>query len=372
MYTFRMKDTDCLLDLEKSILKKKDGDILLSTKQFRSNDIVYLKLNNLCNITCIYCYQHQEEESQNNYILENYNYIIREVLEKKNTDIAIFGGEPLITENISKLDYIFSMCSSRTKLIIFTNSSYDSFFNEYLTKHKKTIKKLIVTIDGPEEIHNSRRVSKSNDGFKNIINNINYYKEHNISFKIHINVDRKNFKYVEELIRQLEILINLEDIQMLYNRVLHVDETIDDFEFLTSFKKLKESFSNSKIEINYPTVYKLKYYLENHGVLRQRCRSGSNSFVYDFSVGKIYTCPESFNTIIGEFDNKNSITYKDIKRNILLHVNKNNSRCEGCKFVNFCKYGCYIDPMDHSLYCMENTDNEIRYILENYEFFIKS
>lgn len=169
MYTINLHNTKYYLDINNGTLKHNIAKpINLNKDNVNIKKRVYLKLNNLCNIKCTYCFQRQEENFTVKYSISDFEYIIKQLLDDDECEIVIFGGEPFISENIKKLNYIFSLCSDNNKILFYTNASYTSYFNEYLKLNKQHIELLVVTIDGPEYIHNNRRISNGN-GYRTIL-----------------------------------------------------------------------------------------------------------------------------------------------------------------------------------------------------------
>ncbi len=155
-----------------------------------------------CNFRCPYCVQHKEKSSwMSEETIENLIHYIQNNEAAKKISINWFGGEPLlafpqiekITARIKELDkpYTASMIS-----------------NGYLLDSKKVdrLKELNInfiqlTIDGPREVHNSRRTpADGTPTFDRILDNADYLTEQwdgHVSFRV--NLDSSNAQNYPEL-----------------------------------------------------------------------------------------------------------------------------------------------------------------------------
>lgn len=158
-----------------------------------------------CNFACKYCYEDHINVRMSPEIIA----ALKKFLEKQTNafsalGIAWFGGEPLlamdIMEDISL--FIFELQNKR-------NFHYEAGLvtNGYLLNKKKAekliglkIKKIQVTIDGPQYVHNSRRPLKSGEGtFQRILENLIEVADVLKEISIRVNVDSSNIDRVPDL-----------------------------------------------------------------------------------------------------------------------------------------------------------------------------
>ncbi|MDR2835184.1 MAG: SPASM domain-containing protein [Bacteroidales bacterium] len=149
-----------------------------------------------CNFSCGYCFECNKEakimtdETEKNIIkfINSYDTV-------ENIHVTWFGGEPLIAYN--KIE-------SLTKKILEINKNYSAhiitngyLLNEKITKSMEGLKIsfIQITIDGTEEVHNSRRhLINGGKTFEKIIQNIELIFQINpkIQVGIRVNIDGSN------------------------------------------------------------------------------------------------------------------------------------------------------------------------------------
>lgn len=148
--------------------KKLFGKIRKTTGAIGISNIVML-VSNDCNYACSYC---QIEENMNseqkkfNMSLETAKRAL-DIFERNSQKaakktISITGGEPLI--NIKAVKYIISRAKKipASRVIIFTNGSLvTKELADYFAKNKVL---MLVSLDGPEDVHNKVRKGKDGKG----------------------------------------------------------------------------------------------------------------------------------------------------------------------------------------------------------------
>lgn len=182
-----------------------------------------------CNFACTYCYEQAGEnqdkrDGQNDFMPEKVQqellqYIERAAKTVKGVFITWYGGEPLLGKEI-----IFGLTQ---KIIAITEEnkigySAGMITNGYLlTKDPDMVQKLKdsriktfqITLDGPPDVHNSRRMLKGDSGptFDQVLEGIKLLTANELAVSLRINVDRSN---MEETLKLLDILEenNLKDI----------------------------------------------------------------------------------------------------------------------------------------------------------------
>lgn len=182
-----------------------------------------------CNFACTYCYEQSEgiqakRDGQKALMPENVQrellkYIERAAKTIKFLSITWYGGEPLLGKEI-----IYDLTQ---KIIAITEEnkmgySAGMITNGYLlTKDPDIVQKLKdsriktfqITLDGPPEVHNSRRMLKGDNAptFNRILEGIKLLTANELEVSLRINVDRSN---MDEALKLLDILEdnNLKDI----------------------------------------------------------------------------------------------------------------------------------------------------------------
>ena len=165
-----------------------------------------------CNFRCIYCYQrntHRPEVMNDEIMDAVYKAIDAEIFPTTtNLNLAWFGGEPLLgLRTIQILSKRILSLISRSNIEYFSSLAT----NGYLL-NKKTIEilkrcrigHLQITLDGPEAIHDKRRIlANGGSTFRVILENIKNALESGIKISIRINIDKENITSIASLLTLL-------------------------------------------------------------------------------------------------------------------------------------------------------------------------
>lgn len=142
-----------------------------------------------CNFRCPYCFEHDAYIKKEVITPEQIDAALKLAGEGVQ-DICIFGGEPLLPKNRPALEHLFKKAPDKTYQI-FTNGYYlTEFLDLILTVN---ISQVLVTLDGDEESHNSRRVlANGKPTFKKIMDGVEKCLESGINIRIRMNLDKSN------------------------------------------------------------------------------------------------------------------------------------------------------------------------------------
>jgi len=164
-----------------------------------------------CNFRCEYCYEtfpHGEMAKDVKDGLKSYVAQKGSIL--NDLFVSWFGGEPLLAANvIEELSQSFIATATKFNFNysaeIATNGYYLTIemFKQLLSWK---VNSFMVTIDGPQEVHDARRKRRSGGAnFETIINNLREISTLEGTFEIHIrvNFDENNLASMEELIKVL-------------------------------------------------------------------------------------------------------------------------------------------------------------------------
>lgn len=166
-----------------------------------------------CNFNCEYCFVGREQSSMGREIENQVGQFVENLIDREKGAISSlhvqwFGGEPMLAfNNIKYLTHIFtSICNSRKieySAFMFTNGS---LLKERLIPEikKQKITEILVTLDGPRDIHNQRRPFKGGKGssFDIIISNLKSIIPQ-IRTTINITVDKSNYQKIPILIEDI-------------------------------------------------------------------------------------------------------------------------------------------------------------------------
>ncbi|MCC4771027.1 SPASM domain-containing protein [Methanosarcina sp. DH2] len=190
-----------------------------------------------CNFACSYCFE-QIDKSQNSKDSQNVfmsdevkddllRYIEKVVKTGKDIFVTWYGGEPLLAKEI-----IFDLSQKIVAITEKNKVGYSAgmITNGYLISkdsgivenfNKSRIQFVHITLDGPREVHDSRRMFKGNNGptFDQILEGIKLLKANDIEVYVRVNIDRSNIDNINRLLNVLKDN-NLSDIFIYLGHVI--------------------------------------------------------------------------------------------------------------------------------------------------------
>lgn len=336
-----------------------------------------------CNFKCIYCYETSKpgvmsEKTQSDLI----EFVRSHIKTINSLDVSWYGGEPLLTKEIiySLSEKLIDLCSQNNveynAYMISNGSLLDDLTIRKLEEYK--VRGIQITLDGPPEIHNSRRICKSGEGsFDIIIEHINrVLLLSNIQVSIRINLDRTNSNHLNNLLEILSEKLVSKDVKISFGQVTASTDAC---------KSIESSCYNNK-EFAKEVLY---YYtlLKEHGfdkfnkfpypqlMLNYCCAELINSFVIDHE-GYMYKCWNEVgnykssvgNISDGSYDLTNFRNAKWVERNPIDYDD-----CRNCALLPVCMGGC---PHNDVILKNKNKCDMIKYnnrdIMLNYYKLLKT
>ncbi len=164
-----------------------------------------------CNFRCTYCYETFPRGKMSQKVIEGIkNFVWQKAPTLRDFSVSWFGGEPLLAiDVIEDLSDSFLITAKQYNINysaeIATNGFYLNEENFWKLLNAK-INRIMVTIDGPEDIHDMRRHLRNNGKtFSRILSNLQKIKKINADYEIHIrvNFDNDNLNSINELIQIL-------------------------------------------------------------------------------------------------------------------------------------------------------------------------
>jgi uncharacterized protein len=163
-----------------------------------------------CNLRCSYCFQdHMRTDSRFNHLLKliqpsMVDRIFKGMVEieemhgvpegsRQQRTIGFFGGEPLLEGSRPMVQYILDKAFEMGPAFFWavTNGTDLHAYEDLLSPGK--ISALQITIDGPPEEHDRRRIYADGSGsYERIARNITMALDRGISISIRLNLDRNN------------------------------------------------------------------------------------------------------------------------------------------------------------------------------------
>lgn len=186
-------------DIEKSFFEPAN-DIYINLEEIKYEQL-YLAVSESCNFRCKYCRQKKTNELVNMTIDE-----IRDAIDtffsvaKKPRSIVFFGGEPLLNiEGIKfAIEYVRKFDHTIQFSTVINGSLCTKEIAEFLAKNQVEV---IVSMDGPEELHNLARINSAKEGtYKQAIRGYNYLKEAGCTTGISAVIGPHNEKHFDKLI----------------------------------------------------------------------------------------------------------------------------------------------------------------------------
>jgi len=309
-----------------------------------------------CNFKCIYCYEEEKYKigTMNDDIIEGVlNFVKEKIKNSENFSVTWFGGEPLLA-----LKQIRKLTKGFKKICKLNNCRYSASMitNGYLLS-SEVIRELSdlkvgfiqVTIDGPRNVHDRRRVLKNGGStfdviIKNLKNLIRNKKT--IRVGLRVNVDKENMETAHEIFDIVKkeglttaLSISFGKVDRVYNSLNYSGDcfTIREYgKFLLDMMK-KQSEAGVKIE--------------RHPVpMWHYCTADTFSgFVID-SVGYLYKCWNDVGRIEEHVGMINRTGFKSTPKLVrwLAWDPLENEECLNCEILPNCMGGCPYFRMNAS------------------------
>ena len=191
-----------------------DSDALLkyiyNTFRYRAEDklIITDAWTYRCNFSCVYCLQQNIGVNNKELLPEERVELwsaLKDIFRVKYLDVVLFGGEPFYDINyVEKLLNVATDNLPELRNIgAVTNGAFPSKNKTINLIKKYDFKYVQITLDGPEEIHNQRRIFKdSATGTWNVIqSNIRDLLENtDVNIVIHSVIDSQNWEVYGEML----------------------------------------------------------------------------------------------------------------------------------------------------------------------------
>ncbi|MBR4643234.1 MAG: SPASM domain-containing protein [Selenomonadaceae bacterium] len=302
-----------------------------------------------CNFRCKYCYETHPKGKMNSETQAALIKFVESRLERaKKFSVTWYGGEPLLAKEIvySLSEKFLNLCekfSVEYNAFIVTNASlFENSDVELFKKYK--IRGAQITIDGPKEIHDSRRPSVSKEStFDKLIDSVNLLLNNDLAVVVRINIDKENIARVGELLDVLAKKINrCADLKIGFGQVTAYTDVCKSIE--------SDCYNNAQFaDIMLPlyekvlaqgfTVNKMATYPEPR--VNFCCADYANSFVLD-NRGELYRCWNHVGNLKYSSGNVNDFG-EEFGKNYLSWIQWNpikHPKCRECNCLPICMGGC--------------------------------
>lgn len=294
-----------------------------------------LMVANACNGKCIYCYEDHGTFGRKNALMEKdtADKIIAYICERyiRVRKIAFFGGEPTLNYPIIK--YVVEKLKGKVQVDSYEITSNAVLMTEeMISLFKENNFKVIISLDGPAEIHNNLRIGCSH---LKVVQIIDCLKKNIPNDMIELNCTLTNY-HLNKMNRD-ELL----DYFQQFNLKYHISDVITDIKEL----KLEEMSEKLKIDqsmeelYNYPLKRSINPYVKSiiealveHIVKESFCydleEKGQLTFDYD---GRIFPCVNFIENAATKSINETSEVNEKIEEKRIICCNrKTNKACKEC------------------------------------------
>ncbi len=309
-----------------------------------------------CNFKCGYCYESQQPSTMNE---ETEKALLafgeRHLKRSQRLMITWFGGEPtLCLPIIERLQAGFRDLSSKHGVAVYPAGIVT---NGYLLDAKTSqklkdlgVRQAQVTLDGPRQVHDSRRkLHSGKDTFQRIIGNL---KESagNLSILVRINLDRRNAEHGYEVVEILEREGLLSSVNVYFAQVTATDGVCADVrdrclsgrEFSATVVELyKKLLADDFDKIAYPQSSSGGY-----------CTADSDSSFVISPDGHLFKCWEEVSSdrskSVGDVFSSELEPFQRRNLNRFLSWDPfEKEGCIDCNILPICKGGCPNAGMRH-------------------------
>lgn len=361
-------------------------------KTLEKRAVLYLVVSEKCNLHCSYCscrkIEYCNASSPSAMTIETaiaaidlYSSLFDlEKNRERESTITFYGGEPLLNKKVilESIEYINEINrKARTSIEIVINTNGTLVTKEFAESLKGKNVTVVVSIDGPEKIHNVyRKNSRKKGSFNKVISGLEILKEAKIETCLSIVITPLNFSYAKDI---LEIARKF-DIKEIGTNPLAGD-TINYIEKEFSIqiyaqeaaRAAKNYFEEAKkIGVReYQTSIKKESFFTN--TFSIDCFAYSNQITV-WPNGKVGVCPYLKDITLGNIDtsieelreSKEDITSHWLQRLPLL-----NQECKDCEFREICGGGCAFGASVLEKNHMKKDRLSCEYTKELYRLFSK-
>lgn len=299
---------------------------------------IYLLLTEMCNLNCKMCIRGDKKNRELTLAeLRDLN-CLNEFAEH---DVVITGGEPsLCKEFISIVSFLKDKCKS---ISICTNGTIDTYINDEFLDSKVDIQ---ISIDGPQDIHDSIRGKKS---FERILKTISKLEMLGLNYTISSVVSRKNASCMKDFADELESLKFMKYWKISYempfghadiNEIMTAEEWnvfVDDMLDYVNFRmKIQKMFPFDLFDKNKNKLDEL--FKERRC---SNCGSG-NSKIYIYPDLRVYPCTCLTDFCLGSLkeNSLSNILRTDLARKFANYSVTMESKCRECEYLRYCNGGC--------------------------------
>lgn len=326
-----------------------------------------------CNLRCTYCFEKDlpdnPHKNMDDTMLQMAFDAIKAVSNKIDKEIGaveLFGGEPILPRNKGMVKKILDFAvENGAKITIVTNGVFAGNFIDIFQPVRENIEMLQITLDGPREIHDSRRKAPSGKGsFDEISYGISRLLDAGINVNARINIDCENIEKLPEIYNYMKDRgwtdhPNFKSKPSLvtdHTTLDYIDPIIPEDKLLEKLIGIYDSHPELEEAFGFYSFKPIRHIVDilngapNVSPRYFNCESNLLELYIFCPDGLIYTCPESIGSesvSIGEFSPGLKLSQEGMDlwrdRDIV-----NIEKCRGCKFAPICGGGCPMASLEIS------------------------
>lgn len=364
-----------------------------------------LQVTQMCNLRCSYCIYsgnfsnrtHSPRKMTLETALKAINFYIKRSTDEEKLNFGFYGGEPLLEFDFIKkvIEYIEKVCEG--KEITYNLTTNATLLNEdiiyFFEKHNVN---LMISIDGPKEIHDKNRLKADcSSSYNDVLKNIKIINKKFPSYakKVMLNCvldPRNNFGCISEF------FANCEDVKDFYSNFSNIsneyiindiydvsEEYMQSYKyevfkmFLSKINRLDKQYVSKIVELYYENIKQTMLNCRVVGLSRGEfghhggpCIAGAQRLFVD-TEGNFYPCEkvsESSKVMqIGNLDKGFDIE----KVRTLINIGKlTEEECKDCWASKFC-YLCALFADDINGLSRERKLKYCKEVKENVEELLK-
>lgn len=332
-----------------------------------------------CNFGCIYCYEqdrpmkNMDEETEKGIVK-----FLKANTNMKRLSVVWYGGEPLINfPTIERLSKEFLSMGIEYSAKMVTNGYLLS--SEIAEKIESlAIRNIQITLDGPESVHNQRRMLLGGQPtYRTIMTNLKYLLKVNktITINIRTNVDRRNMDEYDTFYRQFMAEIDNPRVNLYPGFVsdLLSSECVS-AEHNISAGGYKAQFA---LDVYHKYGIEIKSFLPKYR--RHSCVASKYWAFVIGPEGELYKCWRMVGNkeqIVGNV-NTPQMNMAKFSRYLTGADYTTDSKCLSCEFITLCGGGCPLVRMRnkyeglHMNHCCPEKTHMEQLMEMRYEMFLK-
>lgn len=287
--------------------------------------------------------------------------------------ITFFGGEPLLEENHSIIEYIINKALSlgEAHFNVISNGTELHAYKDLLGADK--ISSVQITLDGPALEHDKRRIYADGSGsFDKIADNITMALDLGVEVSVRMNIDRNNIQQLPQLADEImargwhhyEKFATYTAPIHASNENTDVKTTFNSWHLQKALQEMRREYPNMEVILppddGMPDAIRQIFAAYKDPSQKKKslppfqasfCQAHKKMYVFD-PFGDIYACWEKTGdkkTRIGHLTENNEVVLnEELNQTWRNRTVVTNPTCRKCSYALYCGGGCAVLAMNHT------------------------